>query len=942
MEQAIPDLPVAAPRSELTAAGRLLEAQRWKNKIALLVGEEVTAVGIDRKDERPSNQHTFLAFDHLVRWTFGRNGTDFLPARKHKLLSPHEYRYFVTGPNMEDKDGAMTAGRRACIHNRLTDDTRFECPMTFVDEKRTDLTLHSIPDQGPKQWRALMRLYVAMGMRGWVIADPWHIGWGAIRHACSDVNEWLLVLEVTVVQNCRKAPYLNQGMLGQIRDVSKDYFQYNYIDCAVFKLFYPLIVQARFNKSGVWPCNFGTNEHKSFVWKSLRDSKLRVLSGTYVKLMRFSEWMAALEKEEVGLKECWYDLLFFIVLVGLHRGWWTSVAALTNRSLGGLDGAPGAADGAAIPTGAEGAPLGMAQSREEAKLKRRGCINTLHYAGCTMAPTRTYKITCMLCTTTKPSRTQEGIDMQRCSTIKGSLYYNVDMAQESWLETLVATTQTLHTPEGMRSAGFFAPGVAEFHLEPELDKTDLDDEVGLKMYYHIMALINRKLPFYLSHSRAPPRMFCALLEKKVVRTTLQKAMDIWQALTILEDIASHGNLEIAQFLNRCVWPSMTWPREMITALAEVHFKNIPKLVVFEPMVKFSEGFASTWVLELAIGVEKTAAECSRNDNIGRREMWHSLQASALLQDHDHKQPKVTLETKAEAKLKNLKHAFDATVTQCSFDEDDLLSIGADNWHCPSPELFRAMGGMTDVMVKLSRCPDNVSTLWKAMFFQKGYIVQKRSSAVAYAVAGTIQDGAYLWKLNMKHCRLPTGENINWLEFPPEMKAEDVIVEMVLDDALYRTSAPSVWSPEHVYAKFEAVDQSLRPSGCAIVPTRFTSVIEAAALNAFGKMTLEFLDKLLKERIVYPRGTKRPTSEKAVIEALVRDILPELTDDQVMAIVNMRAERVKNNWLAAGDHAIFIEGGNLALFEDLLDADELDKLKKSKAAFVDGGQSCSEG
>jgi hypothetical protein len=49
---------------------------------------------------------------------------------------------------------------------------------------------------------------------------------------------------------------------------------------------------------------------------------------------------------------------------------------------------------------------------------------------------------------------------------------------------------------------------------------------------------------------------------------------------------------------------------------------------------------------------------------------------------------------------------------------------------------------------------------------------------------------------------------------------------------------------------------------------------------------------------------------------------------------MRAERVKQMLLAAGDHAIFIEGENLALLEDLLDADELDKLKKSKAAFVD--------
>ena len=72
-----------------------------------------------------------------------------------------------------------------------------------------------------------MRLCIGLGVRGWVFSDPWHIGWGVSRHDVNDVKEWLTVLEFTVCQHSRRAPFLACGFLGQISDVGvSSSFQY--------------------------------------------------------------------------------------------------------------------------------------------------------------------------------------------------------------------------------------------------------------------------------------------------------------------------------------------------------------------------------------------------------------------------------------------------------------------------------------------------------------------------------------------------------------------------------------------------------------------------------------------------------------------------------------------------------------------------------------------
>ena len=62
----------------------------------------------------------------------------------------------------------------------------------------------------------------------------------------------------------------------------------------------------------------------------------------------------------------------------------------------------------------------------------------------------------------------------------------------------------------------------------------------------------------------------------------------------------------------------------VLSLEESGFKFVPKETVYDPMLKFSKSFCTTWGVEKAIGVEKTAARQSHNDKCGQKEMWQAL------------------------------------------------------------------------------------------------------------------------------------------------------------------------------------------------------------------------------------------------------------------------------------------------------------------------------
>jgi hypothetical protein len=96
-----------------------------------------------------------------------------------------------------------------------------------------------------------MWLYIGLHMLGWEPTDPWHIVWGASRHAVNDITELLAVLEVTFCQNSHHSPWLGCNFLWQISDVGKFFFNSSGTTSAYSWKFYPVFVMWRYQVTGV-------------------------------------------------------------------------------------------------------------------------------------------------------------------------------------------------------------------------------------------------------------------------------------------------------------------------------------------------------------------------------------------------------------------------------------------------------------------------------------------------------------------------------------------------------------------------------------------------------------------------------------------------------------------------------------------------------------------
>ena len=161
-----------------------------------------------------------------------------------------------------------------------------------------------------------------------------------------------------------------------------------------------------------------------------------------------------------GLHREWHTLLYLLIMVGIQRRWWPAINAMLCRGVGKVG---KVAEDA--PVGLPPTLLSMSHSKEEASAKRKGGINTLHYAACVMAATRTQKLASLIVVASGPLRQAQGEDQQRASTVKGSTYYNVDMAAETWRHTLMRCFVCLHDATKLREMGVWLDGAPRFHFE---------------------------------------------------------------------------------------------------------------------------------------------------------------------------------------------------------------------------------------------------------------------------------------------------------------------------------------------------------------------------------------------------------------------------------------------------------------------------------------------
>ncbi len=306
-----------------------------------------------------------------------------------------------------------------------------------------------------------------------------------------------------------------------------------------------------------------------------------------------------------------------------------------------------------------------------------------------------------------------------------------------------------------------------------------------------------------------------------------------------------------------------------------------------------------------------------------------------MREHDHEQPEVTMADRSEStKTADLRASFECDPKCFSMTESDLLSVAKDDWHCPSPELFRNMGAYTLLLVQAAANPELLRGAWQALLFKSGYLVKRKGEKkLAYVCAGSFQDGVFLIRLNTVKATLKNGEKLGYLELPTASNEEFYVVELVHSHEDFDTCPLKVLSPLSVAEIFRGTDQNLWPAGAVLLPGRVTSVLEAAMWDSFSKLTIFYMIKLeALLGMIFEKG-KTPKTEKQHLEALVRHVSLglKMTEEEMLNILNQCQERARRSALSAGD-SVCVHGENLHLPVEALEQDKIELLTKAKGAY----------
>ena len=120
--------------------------------------------------------------------------------------------------------------------------------------------------------------------------------------------------------------------------------------------------------------------------------------------------------------------------------------------------------------------------------------------------------------------------------------------------------------------------------------------------------------------------------------------------------------EVDRMLQKLLWPRSTLCREMLVAAHECEFQQFPDDLV-EELEEASICQATSVLCENAHKVINADANHCPNGAISRQQKWHALLASPLLEEQELPYSEPTIEQKAEAIGKVIRHQGDVRKCQ---------------------------------------------------------------------------------------------------------------------------------------------------------------------------------------------------------------------------------------------------------------------------------------
>ena len=886
-------------RTGLTAAGK--QAVRDRMQAIFEAKRAAKKKGfVNVKQRRLANKYHLLAMDHAIQNGLGMLG--FLAFRAPRPLLPlgaTERRYFVPMDSLPADLQQLAAGRtrRACIADSAPGTQRLE---VCWSEPRP--SLHCVLDMGTIGWPSKFGLFHASKgqLRGWWEVDPPHRRHNNAKNALSQSGLTWAKLEVLLSTTVASGPFDGAAFFGVIQGAATELFQEFDHTCALFVHWYPrLSFQLH---EGRVPLTYGTDEHMVEVWRMASEAWVLHRKGMKAKLGRWFQVFQRPREQE----PCWAVMAMVLTYIGFVEGWFADGLENASHDEAPASGAQAASSqqpgpghpAAPQPQGGHVAPEGqavqqtVAQSNQEVEQLRKGTKNLMHLT-LNIFSKDVLRSLWMLCDrVTSPIMEEHSATLVAHKTQAGCMQWSIQAATADYEVYLLRSLHALCSRDVMVSVGLLphTPACQQFMLN-EADA----QKVIQAAWEYALALTGMELTWMKRYRDSPPGRFAALLDPGSRGLALKDLKLWWACLCEYEaDMAEDRGLE--EFHSNLLWPQATWVREVAIGLAEADFEQVPSDIALE-IQQACMAFKTTKVAEDAFNLLRDKGRHHKAKKQGALKRYHHLATSPLLADCDRPpctapvvgKPSQIPQEYFEARC-NQEFSLGEQYLQKTLEERGA-EMGA-NRYLQTPLAWQALVSFRGAWAKLH-------SLWYSMMAPPGIFVHKKGSkgSVRGLVLSSSPFGCLALNLHFrKH-----GEH-NVASFPAATPAQPAaageeagpFLQLLITDPREWMVIPlELKTPSWAASNLGSPDKAGAMEGITMVTAKGKqkNLLLHSAEQGFKTLTVAQMNKLIDEEAIQYEG-RRPALEGEVATLCVQHFLPNLSKEQVAAIVALRSLRKK--------------------------------------------------
>eukprot|EP00971_Amphidinium_carterae_P111847 2215421-Amphidinium_carterae.2 len=769
--------------------------------------------------------------------------------------------------------------------------------------------LHVVTDQGTVGWTLhFYLLYAGCGLT-WSL-DPHHRLVNDVRSAIAAAGLQIHQCTATAVLNLQSGPWQSSRYATELKQVCTEYMRCETWEGQLFQLHFDVL-------AGLVPSSQpGSEEHMQAVWARVCEILGQLSMGARTARSRWFHFFETAEQ----FMPCWYPLLLVLTWYGIQRGYFKDLTDLPiqkeRQAVDALgDGVPAdVVDEQVVPgkeAKSERALPGVSAGGQMMAATWALADRTLHDACSTMVclvgPLRKWHLD-LVCNHRSPD---------------GCMEYLRDASCGSWYSKLHDLWGVLSDETSLQCMGFATQPMEMIAARVDSSHACIMAEMCFSACHELVGVC---LARHLTHTQSLPGILPALLSDDItiVNKTLQVLSTWFEVLIAVERVMVRDTF-LKTWHRDLGWPVSCWLRWILFRLSEFGFTSVPP-EIRKAILEYSRALLNTQQIEDCFSDMRRQEKKSPNSQIGRQSRWSTCVNHVMEMDRSGRGRAMLVPTESK---QNQRKALPATLFQadamtCTLENGILRDMmhGTDQWFSPGPATYLNLSCMWMSTVEFKDRLDCLPRVWLSLLAINGCMLKHKSTNRGGLVVHVSPYGVLVWNMSVK----TTATELFWEYVQPKTKRPwgfHVVTALDEWECLSCTALP----PE--------LSSTRAPSGMRDGPFisvcrngRRTPLLQYSAARGFPNLTKQRLEDLYA--LLDCKRTPRPSTLADYLNAVVAQVLPDLSVDEVSKVVQKRLGGEKSRAQPAPLHPEEASAYNSAAFDELLDEEDASILRAALA------------